>query len=79
MKENNNIKNVFLHFDNDDTGIKAARSYIKYFSNKKYKVEYHPAPFGKDINDYLCVKKGIKDRNELQKVDNLVQKEVPIL
>ena len=68
-----------MHFDNDYTGIKTARSYIKYLSNKKYIVKYNPVPFGKDINDYLCIKKGIKDRNELQKVDNLVQKEVPIL
>ena len=79
LERNKNIRNIFLHFDNDITGIKTAKSYIKYFSNTKYIVSYNPAPFGKDINDYLCVKKGLKAKNELQKMDKFSKKEVQIL
>lgn len=76
LEQNKNIKNIFLHFDNDCTGIKTARSYMKYFSNKKYKLSFNPSPFGKDINDYLCLKKGLKTQKELQKIDDFGQKKV---
>jgi len=51
---------------------------MKNLSNK-YIIRNSPTPIGKDINDYLCIKKGLKSRDEVQKNDAFIQKEVPVL
>lgn len=51
-----NIKNIILHLDNDVVGRKAAEM-LKNILSKKYKVINNPSPFGKDINEYLLLKK----------------------
>ena len=67
------IENIVLHFDNDRAGREATKAMIIALS--KYNVYDIPAPYGKDINDYLCYKLGLKKRQEIeqykyQKVQN---------
>ena len=64
--KNNNIKDIILHFDNDKTGRNATKAFKLLFSDN-YEVRDIPAPVGKDINDYLCYKVGLKNRNEIEK------------
>lgn len=52
------ISSVVLHLDNDHAG-RAAAGAIKLVLPEVYTVEDHPPPFGKDYNDYLCMKLGI--------------------
>lgn len=52
LAENKNIKEIYLHLDNDEVGRKASEKLVQLLS-KEYKVYDRPAPFGKDCNDYL--------------------------
>ena len=65
LNKNKNIKNIVLHLDNDMAGRKATES-IKMALNK-YNVYDIPAPYGKDINDYLCYFLGLKKFTEIEK------------
>ena len=60
---NQNIKKVYLHFDNDDVGRGATKT-IKYLLEKlHYDVVDEPSKIGKDFNDYLKYKsKGCYER-----------------
>ena len=67
------VQDIVLHFDNDRAGREATKAMIIALS--KYNVYDIPAPYGKDINDYLCYKLGLKKRQEIeqykyQKVQN---------
>ncbi len=53
LKSNPQIKTIYLHLDNDIAGRNATKSLIHLLSDS-YKVEAHPPPKGKDVNDYLC-------------------------
>ena len=64
--KDNNIKDIILHFDNDKPGKNATKAF-KLLLSDKYEVRDIPAPIGKDINDYLCYKVGLKNRNEIEK------------
>lgn len=59
-----NVEDIVLHLDNDRAGREATKALI--FALKKYNVYDIPAPYGKDINDYLCFKLGLKKRQEIE-------------
>ncbi len=52
LENNSNIKQIYLHFDNDEIGEKASKSLMKKLSNKYEVIDNRP-PVGKDCNDYL--------------------------
>ena len=66
MQNNPNIKQIVLHFDNDRAGRDATKAFIIAL-DKKYDIYDIPAPYGKDINDYLCYTLGLKNRQEIEK------------
>jgi hypothetical protein len=57
-------QDIVLHFDNDRAGRQAIKAMI--IALNKYNVYDIPAPYGKDINDYLCFKLGLKNRQEIE-------------
>ncbi len=69
LEENPNIKEIYLHFDNDEIGKEAAKN-IQMILSEKYKVIDRPVPIGKDCNDYLCCVLGLKNfiKNTKEKV-----------
>lgn len=50
--KNPNIKEIYLHLDNDEVGRNASKSLQEVLSTK-YRVLDRPPPIGKDCNDYL--------------------------
>ena len=58
------VQDIVLHFDNDRAGRQATKAMI--IALNKYNVYDIPAPYGKDINDYLCFKLGLKKRQEIE-------------
>lgn len=48
------VNMVYLHLDNDRAGWLAAEN-IKEQLNSKLKIIDHPTPYGKDVNDFLCL------------------------
>lgn len=56
---------ITLHLDNDLAGRKATEA-LKITLSDKYKVVDEPPPCGKDFNDFLCYKLGIKRQKEKQ-------------
>ena len=65
MNNNQNIKQIVLHFDNDRAGRDATKAFIMLLNNK-YDIYDIPAPYGKDINDYLCYKLGLKNKKQIE-------------
>ena len=63
LDENKNIQDIVLHFDNDRAGRDATKALI--IALNRYNIYDIPAPYGKDINDYLCFKLGLKKRQEI--------------
>ena len=62
-----NVKNIVLHFDKDQAGRNATKAFTIAISDK-YKVIDAPVPIGKDVNDYLCYKLGLKRfKNEYER------------
>lgn len=62
LNQHPNIKKIYLHLDNDKAGRDSALA-LKYLLQKQYKVIDNPPPTGKDVNDFLCEKLGIKNKN----------------
>ena len=57
------IKTIYVHFDNDEAGINAAKA-VKYLYESKYQVHIEHPPEGyKDINDLIRGKKHIISNN----------------
>lgn len=52
FRPGNKIKRIYLHFDNDEVGRKAAEK-LKELLEKQFEVRDAPPPYGKDFNDYL--------------------------
>ena len=71
LKTNNKIQNIVLHLDNDIAGRNATKSLI--IALNKYNVYDAPAPYGKDINDYLCFKLGLKKAREMDLYNTISQ------
>ncbi len=65
LQNNPNISQIVLHFDNDRAGRDATKAFIIGLNNK-YDIYDIPAPYGKDINDYLCYKLGLKNRKQIE-------------
>ena len=61
LKDNPQLKTVYLHLDNDFAGRKAAEV-ISNLLRDKYTVKKHFVPVGKDVNDYLCYSKNLPYR-----------------
>lgn len=58
LKENPNIDTVMLHLDNDYVGRMATKA-LKIILPKHIKVIDSPPTLGKDVNDFLLIKKGL--------------------
>lgn len=52
LENNSNIKQIYLHFNNDEIGEKASKALMEKLSNKYEVIDNRP-PVGKDCNDYL--------------------------
>lgn len=72
LKEHQNVKNIVLHFDRDTAGRNATKAFQIVIPND-YIVVDCPVPYGKDVNDFLCYKLGLKRTNE--KTSNKATKE----
>ena len=59
LKEHQNVKNIVLHFDRDLAGRNATKAF-QIVIPKEYIVVDCPVPYGKDVNDFLCYKLGLK-------------------
>lgn len=58
LKSHPEIKRIVLHFDNDEVGRKATQT-LQIILSDRYEVIDSPPKFGKDFNDFLCMKLGI--------------------
>ena len=58
LKNHPEIKRIVLHFDNDKVGRLAAKT-LQIILPDRYEVVDSPPRFGKDCNDFLCMKLGI--------------------
>lgn len=66
LQNNPSINQIVIHFDNDRAGRDATKAFIFALDNK-YDIYDIPAPYGKDINDYLCYSLGLKNRQDVEK------------
>lgn len=58
LSEHPEIRYITLRLDNDATGGRAAKALVSMLSNQ-YEVSVQPPPYGKDYNDYLCMRLGL--------------------
>ena len=63
LTTNPNIKRIVLHLDNDVAGNLAVKTLTVLLSDR-YEVVSDPPPYGKDFNDFLCLKMGITPKKE---------------
>ena len=66
LNQNQNIKKIYLHFDNDSAG-RIATMALKTILPKQYEVIDDPPLIGKDFNDFLCATKGINYKKRYEK------------
>jgi len=66
LNQNQNIKKIVLHFDNDSAG-RIATIALKTIIPKQYEVVDDPPKVGKDFNDFLCDRVGINYKNRYGK------------
>ena len=59
LEKNPNINEIHLHLDRDLAG-RNATAFLQQVLSEKYKVLDSTVPFGKDMNEYLCLKKEAK-------------------
>lgn len=59
LKEYPEVTTVVFHLDNDRAGRLAAKA-IQTVLQKKYQIRDEPPSLGKDYNDFLCIKLGLK-------------------
>ena len=59
LEKNPNINEIHLHLDRDLAG-RNATAFLQQVLSGKYKVLDSTVPFGKDMNEYLCLKKESK-------------------
>ena len=57
------IKRLFVHFDRDKAG-REATEVLRLKLSDKYEVVDSPPDYGKDYNDFLCLKLGIYKSKE---------------
>ena len=63
LEEDKSIKRIVLHLDNDIAGRKATKA-LQILLSGEYEVVDDPPQYGKDVNDFLCKRLGIKDKTE---------------
>jgi len=63
LEEDKSIKRIVLHLDNDIAGRKATKV-LQTLLSGEYEVVDDPPQYGKDVNDFLCKRLGIKEKNE---------------
>lgn len=63
LKKDKTIRRIILHLDNDIAGRKATKA-LQTILSDKYEVVDDPPQYGKDVNDFLCKRLGIKDKTE---------------
>ncbi len=68
LDNNTDIKNIYIHFDNDSAGRNATKT-LKTILNNKYNIIDNPSPYGKDFNDFLCFEAKNNFRNHYNKVE----------
>lgn len=65
LEDKPETRKIYLHFDNDNTGRRAAAALMTILPDR-YEVINQPPNVGKDYNDYLCYQLGIS-RNKTKK------------
>lgn len=68
LSEHEKIKRIFLHLDNDAAGRSAARA-LQVIIPSHIEVINSPPPQGKDYNDYLCMRLGIRSKIKERSVE----------
>ena len=63
LEKDRTIGRIVLHLDNDIAGRKATKA-LQTILSDKYEVVDDPPQYGKDVNDFLCKRLGIKDKTE---------------
>ena len=63
LEKDKTIRRIVLHLDNDIAGRKATKA-LQTILSDKYEVVDDPPQYGKDVNDFLCKRLGIKDKTE---------------
>ena len=63
LEKHKTIRRIILHLDNDIAGRKATKA-LQTILSDKYEVVDDPPQYGKDVNDFLCKRLGIKDKTE---------------
>lgn len=63
LEKDKTIRRIVLHLDNDIAGRKATKA-LQTILSYKYEVVDDPPQYGKDVNDFLCKRLGIKDKTE---------------
>ena len=63
LEKDKTIRRIVLHLDNDIAGRKATKA-LQTILSDKYEVFDDPPKYGKDVNDFLCKRLGIKDKTE---------------
>ena len=63
LEKDKTIRRIVLHLDNDIAGRKATKA-LQTILSDKYEVVDAPPQYGKDVNDFLCKRLGIKDKTE---------------
>ena len=53
LSHHNEIKKIFIHFDNDEAGRLATKA-IQISLSDRYEIVDSPPKNGKDVNDFLC-------------------------
>ena len=62
LEKDKTIRRIVLHLDNDIAGRKATKA-LQTILSDKYEV-VTTLQYGKDVNDFLCKRLGIKDKTE---------------
>ena len=63
LEKDKTIRRIVLHLDNDIAGRKATKA-LQTILSDKYEVVDDPPQYGKDVNDFLCIKLGISKKHE---------------
>lgn len=63
LEKDKTIRRIALHLDNDVAGRKATKA-LQTILPKEYEVVDEPPAYGKDVNDFLCKRLGIKEKTE---------------
>ena len=63
LEKDKTIRRIVLHLDNDIAGRKATKA-LQTILSDNYLVVDDPPQYGKDVNDFLCKRLGIKDKTE---------------